>query len=49
MVTAAEPALIVVESTRGLARLVLQELCTVGSPLALVNPSHPKALAKALG
>jgi transposase len=44
-----QPALIVVESTGGLERLVLEELCAVGLPVALVNPSRPKAFAEALG
>jgi transposase len=46
---AIQPALIVVESTGGLERLVLEELCAVGLPVALVNPSRPKAFAAAMG
>ena len=45
----AEPALIAVESTGGLERLVLEELCAVGLPVALVNPARPKAFAEAVG
>lgn len=48
-ITTAEPALIVVESTGGLERRVLEELCAVGLPVALVNPSRPKAFAEAQG
>lgn len=46
---AAEPALIVVESTGGLERRVLEELCAVELQVALVNPSRPKAFAEAMG
>lgn len=46
---AAKPALIVVESTGGLERLVLEELCAVGLLVAPVNPSRPKAFAEAVG
>lgn len=46
---AVEPALIVLESTGGLERRVLEELCAVELAVALVNPSRPKAFAAALG
>jgi transposase len=46
---AVEPALIVLESTGGLERRALEELWAVALPVALVNPSRPKAFAAALG
>ena len=46
---ATKPMLIVVESTGGLERLVLEELYAVGLPVALVNPARPKAFAEAQG
>lgn len=46
---ATKPMLIVVESTGGLERLVLEELYAVGLPVALVNPARPQAFAEAQG
>ena len=34
---------------RGLERRVLEELCAVGLPMALVTSSRPKAFAQAMG
>lgn len=44
-----QPALIVVESTGGLERLLLFELCFVHLPVALVNPGRVRDFAKANG
>lgn len=46
---AVEPALIVLESTGGLERRALEELCAAELSVALVNPSRPKAFAAAWG
>jgi len=43
------PALIVVESTGGLERLLLSELCLAHLPVALVNPGRVRDFAKASG
>lgn len=43
------PAGIIVESTGGLERLVVGELCKAGLKVSLVNPSRPKAFAAACG
>jgi len=43
------PAGIIVESTGGLERLVVSELCKAGLKVSLVNPSRPKAFAAARG
>ncbi len=43
------PAGISVESTGGLERLVVSELCRAGLKVSLVNPSRPKAFAAARG
>lgn len=43
------PAGIIVESTGGLERLVISELCRAGLEVSLVNPSRPRAFAAARG
>ena len=43
------PAGIIVESTGGLERLVVSELCRAGLKVSLVNASRPKAFAAARG
>lgn len=47
--TPLRPGLIVVESTGGLERLVVSELCAAGLAVALVNPGRAKAFAQAQG
>lgn len=44
-----QPSLVVVESTGGLERALVSELCARGIPLALVNPGRVREFAKSLG
>lgn len=43
------PQLIVLEATGGLEKPVVNALCSVGLPVAVVNPRQVRAFAKALG
>jgi transposase len=44
-----QPSLVVVESTGGLERALISELCAAHIPVALVNPGRVREFAKSLG
>ncbi len=49
LLTAAKPAMVVVESTGGLERPLLEALLEAGLPAALVHPGRVRHFAKAMG
>ena len=49
LLTAARPAMVVIESTGGLERPLVEALLEAGLPVALVNPQRVRHFAKALG